>query len=66
MTCMQCNRTLALCICPEDVWEARMRQLESSTAIVFDSQAVRAQRLLSKFDIERDRAREAKKRGDSK
>lgn len=55
MYCSQCNRNLILCICPDAEWDARIAELEKSPYLAMDWGAIRAQRLLAKFEIERDR-----------
>lgn len=52
MICVKCNKDLTRCIC-DDIDE-RIESLKDSPYLAIDWERIKAQRLLNKFDIQRD------------
>lgn len=61
MICMKCQRHLVRCICVGDESaENRIAKLRQSPYLAMDWDGMLAQRLLNRFDIERDRENQNK------
>lgn len=59
MICATCGRRMVSCIC--DDADERILSLQNCPTLHIDVVAIMAQRYLNRFDIARDKAKEAKK-----